>query len=340
VVEPFPGADLGTLVQDIGAMPDFLAAGYIRHAALGMAAAHERNHFHGRIAPPMLVVGPLVLSSRTKPDGSVIYRPAADATVRVQGLGLSRGATGSAAADVQALGRTFFYLLTKTLPAEGSTPALTPHRTDLTAEFVAIVEDMLAGTVDMATIATRLEPFCPAMLSVAPTPTIAPDPATSSIMPEEKLTPLAPVEPEPLTLQSEPEPLTELVENQDQDLAPAPDLAFPQPTAWTVQAIPADGDLTAAPDFAPEAAPPPDVFGSQFDAPMNFATSSSSTEEPRSVPKPRVTTEEQRARTRMLLMVGAGFWLISIPLWFVLMSQSGCFGTDAPADKPVKKNRR
>jgi serine/threonine protein kinase len=160
VLELFDGADLNTLVNEIGPMPVYLAAEYIRQAATGLAAAHARGITHGDIRPQNLIVGPLVPMSQPRPDGTLRYRPAATATVKVCELGLiplrakvadwpaqwaleatylpperRESGTPTAAGDVFMLGAVLHFLLTSrppdSVPLAVARPDCPPELADL-----------------------------------------------------------------------------------------------------------------------------------------------------------------------------------------------------------------
>ncbi len=144
-LEPFDGADLRTLIADVGPMPAGLAAGYARQAALALQAAHARGLVHGGVRPEVLVAGPLVPLATPRPDGTPRFRPAPTATVKLFELGLvSRAGDGPVpAADVAALGATLYYLLTGR-PLAADSPPLEKLRSDLPAELTLLVREMTA----------------------------------------------------------------------------------------------------------------------------------------------------------------------------------------------------
>lgn len=88
VLEPDEGSDLQQLVADIGAMPANLAAEYGRQAAIALQVIHDRCLVHGHVRPNCLRVGPLVPTSKPRPDGTPRMRPAATARVKLAELGL------------------------------------------------------------------------------------------------------------------------------------------------------------------------------------------------------------------------------------------------------------
>lgn len=137
------GADLAALVADMGPMPALLAAEYVRQAATGLAAAHAAGVVHGSVRSERLFVGPLVLASKPKPDGSPRFRPSPAATVTVAdfGLPLPADAVPTPADDVFHLGEVLFHLLTGNLPADSGLSAVRPDCPD---EVAAVVQAMLA----------------------------------------------------------------------------------------------------------------------------------------------------------------------------------------------------
>ena len=155
-LEPFEGATLKSLIDDMGAMPGALAAEYIRRAATGVSAAHARGVFHGGLRPENLVVGPLVQSSKPKADGSPRFRPASTATVKVFELGMIPP-PATAAGDVRDLGATLYFLLTKVMPGGGPLSELRP---DLPVPLVELTNAMMAAysgdRPTMASVAAQL----------------------------------------------------------------------------------------------------------------------------------------------------------------------------------------
>jgi serine/threonine protein kinase len=87
IEHPTDSVQLDELTHEIGgAMPGFLAAEYACAVASALRLAHERGGIHGDVRPAHLWVGPIV----TKPgeDGTQRRRPAPHAVVRLAELGL------------------------------------------------------------------------------------------------------------------------------------------------------------------------------------------------------------------------------------------------------------
>ena len=93
-------ATLKSLVDDMGPMPLQLAVEYIRQAAFAVAAAHAVDLVHGHVNPTVLKVGPLVASSKPRPDGSPRMRPAATAILTVTEFAVDPRSTGPLATHV------------------------------------------------------------------------------------------------------------------------------------------------------------------------------------------------------------------------------------------------
>ena len=98
---PTDVADLQALVKEIGPMPVFLAADYGRQVASALRAAHERGINHGDVRPANLLIGPM--TNKTGPDGTVKRRPAPNAAVKLAELGLVPLRMANAIADPAAL---------------------------------------------------------------------------------------------------------------------------------------------------------------------------------------------------------------------------------------------
>lgn len=342
VLEPFAGADLDTLVRDIGPMPTALACGFAWQAAAGLRAAHAGGLAHGDIRPANVHVGPLVESSRTRPDGSHRRRPASAATAKVFELGLVprrpaaaltpdelaflpperlADADATPAGDVYGLGTTLFFLLTGRPPVPvgtaeemaaavraGESLPLKDIRPDVPAELAALVGEMLAADPaarpTAAAVVDRLAPFG----------TAAP-PGPAGDEPLAPLTPAAEPAPVPLTA-ADPTPL---------------------PGQWVV--APYQGPEQAGqPVYAVEAAAS-DPFASADAEKSPFAPPS--TETP-AAPRAARTTVADRGRLRMWFLIGAAFWGTAFLLWGVLLNQAGCFGGQAapPEDSSGPKQHR
>jgi hypothetical protein len=330
VLEPFPGADLETLVREIGPMPTALACGFIREAALGLAAAHDRGLAHGAVAPANIHVGPLVGSSRTRPDGTLLRRPAPEATAKLFELGLVPRSPGgeppTPPGDVRDLGAALVFLLVGR--PTGGVP-LKELRPDVPDVLAAFVERMLAADPasrpGAAEVAERLAPFGTPVPEPPPPP---PDAATSNILSEPPV-PLAPAEAE-----SEPVMLT--------PAEPAPIPAG----GWTATAYHGPGqeenpvfavEAGANPPGAGESGVPADLFKSDDTGKSRFAPSS--TETPAVRRPPKRMTEAERQRLKTWLMIGNGLWIVALLLWLVLFNQAGCFG-GKPASSGPKTYRK
>jgi serine/threonine protein kinase len=171
VLEPFDGADLQTLVTDIGPMPAALAIEYGRQIAAALHAAHERGLVHGAVRPDAVFAGPLAPMSKPRPDGTPRFRPAPTAVARLFNLGLvPRSATApTPAADVRQLGATLYFLLAGRMPLpDEPTPLVIPRR-DLPPGLTELIGELWAGRTTGAEAADRLSRFLtPAPVSSPP----------------------------------------------------------------------------------------------------------------------------------------------------------------------------
>ncbi|QEL20267.1 serine/threonine-protein kinase [Limnoglobus roseus] len=356
VLEPYEGAHLDSLVRDIGPMPAFLACAFGRQAAMGLDAAHRTGYAHGDVRPANLYVSPLTQSSRVKADGSPLFRPAPTSGVKVAEFGLvprrppmgewivahlespgalaylppERVASAEAtpAGDVYGLGLSLCYLLTAAQPFQAATAAdmlakiaggaplpLAALRPDLPPELIALVGRMIAKSPaerpPMNAVIDRLGVFIsPISLPVAPT---APPPtAESSILDN------APPQLRP-------------------NASPAPSVLLPvePPAEWTVtpyQGSTGDGEMM----FAPAAA----LAGGSGAGMSDFAASGAVPARRRRMMSAAEATKEKKK----WLMIALGLWVVSIPLWIILLYTWGVLGggsrNDAGNTKPTATPNR
>ena len=151
--EPVEGADLLTLVGDTGPVPQEVACGYVRGVAAALEVAAGRGLVHGDVQPRNLNVSQPTPTPDPRDDGTPRLRPAADATVKLSGLGLrldpvadtsfaapERPLTG--AADVYGLGATLHFLLTGRPPV-GDAPTLAESRPEVPPALAEAIGAML-----------------------------------------------------------------------------------------------------------------------------------------------------------------------------------------------------
>ena len=306
-LEPFDGADLHTLVADIGPMPATLAATYARQVALALQAAHARGLVHGGVRPEVVFAGPLVPLATPRPDGSPRLRLAPTATVKLSELGLVPRSGGelTPTEDVAALGTTLHYLLTGRAPtADG--PLLEAQRPDLPADLVALVREMTAAdpALTAAAVADRLARIASPSGSVAPPPPATPDSghAAGSDVPLGVVRGTGP---------------SGLSSGTGVNVTPVEEPpAEESPGGWMVEPYQGPTD-PASPLFTPIPYDgwPADVasgFPEVFDG----------------SPPPRQPPEEKSNRVWVWLAVGAGLQLLAIFGWIYLFATPGCSGGD------------
>jgi hypothetical protein len=307
VLEPADGAPLDALVRDIGPMPVALAVRYAAQAAAGLAAAHAAGLAHGDVCAANLVVGPLVESGRVRADGSPVRRPAADAVATVSELGLVPRPPGrpepTPADDVAGLGTALFHLLVGSPPVRPGVAAdLAAARPDAPPGLVALLGEM---TADDPAARPPMAAVAGRLVAIAQAP------------------PPAPAGPDPTAVLPEP----------GVRLPPPPaEVGVPPtepPPGWVL--TPYDGPSTENKFTLPDYPSGGGRSGEAFVPPP-----SSESPRPR---RPKTMTAEERQRLRRWLLAGAGLWLLTIPLWLLLLSQRGCFGGTAepPASQPGKR---
>lgn len=321
VLEAFAGADLESLVRDIGPMPVAIASTYTRHAALGLDAAHARGLSHGAVRASAVRVGPLVpSSSRTKPDGSPLLRPGPTATGKVYELGLvPRSATP--ADDVAALGSMLYFLLTG-IDRGPNAPSLAQRRPDVPGELVELIATLTApNPPSMAEAAERLASFVPPIDDAPPPPEDA-STSRSSILP---------AEPRPIELVS-------TAAEKPVELTPAQVPMRTKSGGWVVTEY-VGPEPEQVPVFAVEAS----GSSSKLDRPSSSDglkfTSPTADRPAGATGRRKLSPAEQALQTRRWLLAGLAFWLMAALLWFVIAFQRGCFH-DAPEPTPAKKGKK
>jgi serine/threonine protein kinase len=159
VLEPFDGADLQTLVGDIGPMPAALATEYGRQIATALHAVHERGLVHGAVRPSVIFAGPLVPMSKTRPDGSRRFRPAPNAITKLFGLGITprlpNAPAPTSADDLYQFGAALYFLLTGRMPLPDEPLPLVIPRRDLPTGLTELIGELLAN--DSATRPTAAQ---------------------------------------------------------------------------------------------------------------------------------------------------------------------------------------
>jgi serine/threonine-protein kinase len=89
VQEYVDGADLGILVNEMGAIPVPLACEYIRQAALVLRAFHDRGLYHGDFSPLRMILTPIIRKLGVNGNGQAVsLRPAPNAAIKVAETGL------------------------------------------------------------------------------------------------------------------------------------------------------------------------------------------------------------------------------------------------------------
>ena len=325
VLEPFDSADLETLIGDIGPMPALLAAEFIRQAATALQVAHLRHLAHGDVRPANLRAGPLVASTRRKPDGSPIHRPAPTAAVKLFELGLvpvrpiagddpyraPEAAGPSPESDIFSLGGTLVFLLTAKPP---TAPALLPAtRPDAPTAIVDLAIEMLAvepnARPTAAEVAARLSAILHGSVA-APAPAPSPLAESSSI--------LGGGETEHLGVHA-------ITEGADVDLAEAADVdlasVVDDPIQLAELPAPGGGWVAQQPYYPPpvEYAPPsysPPEWGAEPVAAFDPHHDTGDPSAPRRRPAPRRPIN----KTKVLIWVGAGLFLnaLAIGIWAAL----------------------
>ena len=332
VLDPVDGADLLTLVTDIGPMPAALAAAYVRQLAAALQTAHEKGVVHGDVRPGVAFAGPLVPMGRSRDDGPPRVRPAPTATATLCELGLvprrppvtfwavaglsvtadagflppERLDTGepTPAGDVYGLGATAYFLLA----------GRPPHQADDPAKLLDKVREAAPPPLDV------LRPDAPKELVELVKSMLAKDPAARPTA-EEVVARLTPGGAPPAA--DAEVPLTAAPPDDLAPLEPAP----PEP----VQGFAVDeGGWAAFP------------VGEHADAhsPLAFHTGS---EQPAPTQSPAKTAEPKqpaappdRKKLYLWLGIGLGLQLLAVAGW--ILFATGWLTGGSPQPKPPKSS--
>lgn len=335
-MDPCEGADLQTLVTDIGAMPTSLAVAYATQLAQALQASHERGLVHGEVRPGLVFIAPLVSMSKTRPDGTPRVRPGPEAIAKLSELGLIprrpplRGwdapedvraylpperldsAEPTPAGDLYGLGATIYFLMTTQRPnSKGITP-LTMLREDAPASLVQVVQSLLSSD-----------------------PTARPDAQTAS-----KLF-AAVLNPPTVDMLAVPGPDVPLaVAAADVQLAPANEEEATPPAEWV--AVPVDETNAAeAPEYSPSEYTEPAGWSPQ-DEPEGWVPPPDDPEEEADRNATRAAKKRNvSSKTWTWIFVGAGLQVLAILGWILYMSNSsGCSNSDQPAKKSTIKQKK
>jgi serine/threonine protein kinase len=364
-LDPFDGADLDTLVSDIGPMPTGLAMTYGRQLALALATAHDRGLVHGEVRPGTVHVGPLVPMSKRRADGSTRYRPAPEAIVKLFELGLvplrpaldpwsvevnlpadrlafaapERLTAGdpTRAGDVYSLGATLYFLLTGRPPFGG------PDAVTLLGEMRDATPPSLAA----------LRPDAPASLIELVESLLARDPdgRPTSAEVAARLAAVSPGPPAtaPKLASSSGSIITGLAGGgtaahpgvNGNGSTHEPPMAEPvsdvplkaegedHPSGWV--AVPFAGTVESdTVSFTPTAVEAWPGTGEPHAAPNAFAPPSDE-----ALPAPRSTSPKDRSRLWWWIGVGAGLQLLALAGWAILVFQPGCPAPETSSPKPA-----
>lgn len=365
-LEPYEGANLESLVRDIGPMPALLACSFARQAALGLDAIHKSGYAHGDVRPGSLYVHPLVASSRTRSDGSPILRPGPNAVVKVGEFGLvprrpilaewiatrpvtvdelmylpperTFHPTATPAGDAYGLGMTLFHLLTGRTPHAANSPAELIARIAMAEPLplAAIRPDLPADLVGLVMDLTAADPARrPSLASAAErfavfgTPGLPPSPVVASARPADSsiIGGEPPVDLKPALPITVNPPIPQELVARPIELTPVA-----APSEWTVQ--PYEGSSgDGEPMFAPAAAVQP---ASHDGGLGDFAAPSTPV-----VRRRQMSAEEAHRHKRKWFLIGGGLNLLAIPLWIILLYTYGCFDSKKAStpDRPVKQKR-
>ncbi len=196
VNEIIDGADIATLIREMGPMPVSLACEYIRQAALGLQALHQAGLAHGNINPNTILLTPVKRSATAE---GIKVRLVLGATVRIAEVGITPNRAPATeligtplltapaflpperitdgglqpSGDIYQLGATLTYLLTGQPPASGANDAeiLTtivqseplplqnvPQEVNSLIQLMMYREAALRPSAEV--VAARLFPFC------------------------------------------------------------------------------------------------------------------------------------------------------------------------------------
>jgi hypothetical protein len=321
IEHPSDSVSLEELAREIGgAMPAFLAAEFCRPVASALRGVHERGATHGDVRPTNFFVGPLAV--KTSPEGRTRRRPAPEAVARLAEVGL---------VPIRPAIATYQAALTPYLPPERLVAGVYDPRGDIyslgaTLYFLLTGREPFAGD-SARDLMNRIHATDPDPLGA-----LRPD------LPPEFVALVARM------LEKRPDRRPETAAEVEQGLAAFCRPGTVPPSREDVPtAAPASGVLVAYPvgDAPAEIIPAAEVEGGHEEQPDPWGVGSAALAgahaDAEAAPRKRRMSAKDKARTRMLLLLGAILHLSAVALlvlWLTGAFKPSSSPSTAPENKP------